>query len=161
MTKSAGAPRIYRRADVEQVLRIKHLLLVEGLTLAGVRRKIEDEAPIELPAPPLPVSRVGEGTRERLGEVKQGLRALLEMLSAPVAVSADRQRGSSPAAEGNAADRTEQPALGDFVLTPAAVDDRRAEESRAQRPRAVSKIETTKGAPPAAPTSSPRRKRSA
>src|SRR6266853_4772777 len=39
----AGGPRIYRRADVEQVVRIKHLLLVEGLTLAGARRKIEEE----------------------------------------------------------------------------------------------------------------------
>ena len=30
VAKSAGAPRTYRREDVEQVLRIKHLLLVEG-----------------------------------------------------------------------------------------------------------------------------------
>src|SRR6202007_2869133 len=35
VSKSDGAPRTYRRTDVEQVLRIKHLLLVEGLTLAG------------------------------------------------------------------------------------------------------------------------------
>ena len=31
VAKTAGAPRVYRRTDVEQVLRIKHLLLVEGL----------------------------------------------------------------------------------------------------------------------------------
>src|SRR6478736_9850777 len=48
----AGGPRIYRRADVEQVLRIKHLLLVEGLTLAGARRKLEeDAAPVAADAP--------------------------------------------------------------------------------------------------------------
>ena len=35
VSKAAGGPRVYRRADVEQVARIKHLLLVEGLTLAG------------------------------------------------------------------------------------------------------------------------------
>src|SRR6266481_9186688 len=44
VAKSAGSPRIYRRADVEQVLRIKHLLLVEGLTLAGARRRLEEES---------------------------------------------------------------------------------------------------------------------
>src|SRR5436309_12553899 len=44
VAKTAGAPRVYRRADVEQVLRIKHLLLVDGLTLAGARRKLGEEA---------------------------------------------------------------------------------------------------------------------
>src|ERR1700674_4497306 len=44
VSKSAGVPRVYRRSDVEQVARIKHLLLVEGLTLAGARRRLEDAA---------------------------------------------------------------------------------------------------------------------
>src|SRR5579871_3541127 len=44
VAKAAGSPRIYRREDVEQVVRIKHLLLVEGLTLAGARRKLEEDA---------------------------------------------------------------------------------------------------------------------
>ena len=34
VAKADGGTRVYRRADVEQVVRIKHLLLVEGLTLA-------------------------------------------------------------------------------------------------------------------------------
>ena len=47
VSKAAGGPRVYRRRDVEQVARIKHLLLVEGLTLAGARRKLEEEtAPV-------------------------------------------------------------------------------------------------------------------
>ena len=37
VAKAAGGVRVYRRADVEQVARIKHLLLVEGLTLAGAQ----------------------------------------------------------------------------------------------------------------------------
>ena len=45
LVKSAGGPRIYRRTDVEKVLRIKHLVFTDGLTLAGVRRRIEEEAP--------------------------------------------------------------------------------------------------------------------
>ncbi len=44
VSKAAGAPRTYRRQDVEQVVRIKHLLLVEGLTLAGARKRLEEEA---------------------------------------------------------------------------------------------------------------------
>ena len=52
VAKSAGGPRFYRRIDVEQVVRIKHLLLVEGLTLAGARRKLQEEAtPIAADAP--------------------------------------------------------------------------------------------------------------
>src|SRR5258708_14811737 len=43
VAKASGGARVYRRADVEQVLRIKHLLLVEGLTLAGARRRLEEE----------------------------------------------------------------------------------------------------------------------
>jgi len=43
VSKTQGGPRIYRKADVERVLKIKHLLFVEGLTLAGVRRRMQDE----------------------------------------------------------------------------------------------------------------------
>src|SRR5579864_783983 len=43
VAKSQGGPRVYRKADVERVLRIKRLLFIEGLTLAGVRRKLQDE----------------------------------------------------------------------------------------------------------------------
>src|SRR5882724_3126098 len=65
VAKSAGAPRVYRRADVERVLRIKHLLLVEGLTLAGARRRIEEEtAPVEADAPVFD-ELVGRNARER------------------------------------------------------------------------------------------------
>src|SRR5215467_10660682 len=49
VAKTQGAPRVYRRADVERVLRIKHLLFVEGLTLAGARRKMQDEQPSAQP----------------------------------------------------------------------------------------------------------------
>src|SRR5215217_8012362 len=45
VAKTAGGPRVYRRADVERVLKLKHLLFVEGLTLAGARRRLADEGP--------------------------------------------------------------------------------------------------------------------
>ena len=81
VAKTAGGPRVYRRADVEQVLRIKHLLLVDGLTLAGARRKLEEEtAPVGADAPVID-ELIGQNARQRLTEVKRGLRSILELLS--------------------------------------------------------------------------------
>ena len=81
VAKAAGAPRVYRRADVEQVLRIKHLLLVEGLTLAGARRKLDEEtAPIAADAPVID-ELIGQNARERLTDVKRGLQSILELLA--------------------------------------------------------------------------------
>jgi DNA-binding transcriptional MerR regulator len=81
VAKRAGAPRMYRRADVEQVLRIKHLLLVEGLTLAGVRRRLDEEtAPVAADAPMID-ELIGQNARERLTAVKRGLQSILDLLS--------------------------------------------------------------------------------
>jgi DNA-binding transcriptional MerR regulator len=43
--KSDDSPRLYRQADLDQVLLIKRLVFSEGLTLAGARRKLEESAP--------------------------------------------------------------------------------------------------------------------
>jgi DNA-binding transcriptional MerR regulator len=73
-------PRVYRREDVEQVLRIKHLLLVEGLTLAGARRKLEEETmPVGVDLPAID-ELIGQHARERLTFVKRGLQSLLDLL---------------------------------------------------------------------------------
>ena len=81
VAKAAGAPRVYRRKDVEQVARIRHLLLVEGLTLAGARRKLEEEtAPVGADAPAID-ELIGRNARERLTAVKRGLRSILDLLS--------------------------------------------------------------------------------
>lgn len=45
VSKSAGGPRVYRRQDVERAIHIRQLLFAEGLTLAGARRRLEQEAP--------------------------------------------------------------------------------------------------------------------
>ena len=84
VSKSAGGPRIYRRADVERVLRIKQLVFSDGLTLAGVRRRIEEEAPPVLEeAEAAPIKALlGRNAKERLSEVKRGLMGILEMLNA-------------------------------------------------------------------------------
>ena len=80
VAKNAGSPRVYRRVDVEQVLRIKHLLLVEGLTLAGARRRLEEQtAPVAADAPIFD-ELIGRNARERLTAVKRGLQSILELL---------------------------------------------------------------------------------
>ena len=75
---------MYRRADVERVLRIKQLVFADGLTLAGVRRRIDEEAPPVLEeAEAAPIKELlGRNAKERLAEVKRGLMGILEMLNA-------------------------------------------------------------------------------
>jgi DNA-binding transcriptional MerR regulator len=100
VSKAAGGPRIYRRADVEQVVRIKHLLLVEGLTLAGARRKLEeDSTPVAADVPVID-ELIGRHARERLTEVKRGLRSILDLLSGTPRAQGFRltPRSASPAA---------------------------------------------------------------
>ena len=81
LSKTPGGPRTYRREDVQQVMRIKHMLLVEGLTLAGARRRLADEStPVAADAPAID-ELIGQNARERLTEVKRGLRSILELLA--------------------------------------------------------------------------------
>ncbi len=84
VSKSSGGARMYRRSDVERVLRIKQLVFADGLTLAGVRRRMDEEAPPvfeESDAAPIR-ELLGRNAKERLAEVKRGLLDILEMLNA-------------------------------------------------------------------------------
>ena len=75
---TTGGSRVYRRADVELVLEIRRLLFDEGLTLGAARRKLASE---ERPEPDL-AELMGPDARERLRQVRQGLRSILDLLSA-------------------------------------------------------------------------------
>jgi len=79
--KTEGGPRVYRRADLEFVLRIKHLLFVEGLTLAGARRKLVDELPGAQTGSDGLDQLLGSDARERIMLVKRGLKEIAVMLS--------------------------------------------------------------------------------
>jgi DNA-binding transcriptional MerR regulator len=81
VAKAQGGPRVYRRADVERVLRIKHLLFVEGLTIAGARRKLQDEQPAAALASAEMDELLSSDVRERILSVRQSLRELAAMLS--------------------------------------------------------------------------------
>jgi DNA-binding transcriptional MerR regulator len=81
VAKVQGGPRVYRKADVERVLKIKHLLFVEGLTLAGARRRMQDEQ-----GPPPPDGGaldelLTSDARERILSVRKSLRDLAAMLA--------------------------------------------------------------------------------
>jgi len=82
---AGGGPRVYRRADVELVLRIKQLILEEGLTLSGARRRLEEDSDKQDPSngkAALVEEVFGDRMRAKLKTVKDGLEAILEMLSA-------------------------------------------------------------------------------
>jgi DNA-binding transcriptional MerR regulator len=78
-----GGPRLYRRSDVELVLRIKQLVFEEGLTLSGARRRLEEDADggRSNGASKLVGEVFGDRVREQLRQVKSGLKSILEMLS--------------------------------------------------------------------------------
>jgi DNA-binding transcriptional MerR regulator len=77
---AGGGPRLYRRSDVDFVLRIKQLVFDEGLTLAGARRRLEEEGePSKASA--LVEELVDHKMREHLRDVRSGLQGILELLS--------------------------------------------------------------------------------
>lgn len=84
--KSADSPRLYRQSDVDQVQKIKQLVFGEGLTLAGARRRLEQESAAAPGASEDEVKEVLEAlasdARTRVASVRDGLRSILELLSA-------------------------------------------------------------------------------
>ena len=82
--EAPGGARIYGRADVERVLRIRELVYGEGLTLAGARRRLEETAGADV-VPVEDLVLVDEQTRSRLTSVKRGLQDVLDLLNRPPA----------------------------------------------------------------------------
>jgi DNA-binding transcriptional MerR regulator len=78
-----GGPRIYGRADVERVLKIRELVFDEGLTLAGVRRRLVEVGEERRDEPAEQFTLVDATTRQRLQSVRDGLIGLLALLDKP------------------------------------------------------------------------------
>src|SRR5215470_13034209 len=77
-SKSNTGQRMYRKPDVENVLRIKKLLYEEGFTIAGARQHLRSEgkkkqSALPFSAPPANLSQIKQ--------VRQGLKEILGMLS--------------------------------------------------------------------------------
>jgi DNA-binding transcriptional MerR regulator len=100
--KNSSGQRIYRRRDIETVLRIKQLLYEEGFTIAGAKKRLEAEmsgrattpqhtpantpapaqaaVPASTPPPPAPAARDEQG-RAIMAEVREQLREILTLLN--------------------------------------------------------------------------------
>jgi len=110
--KTQSGPRVYRRADVEKVLRIKHLLFVDGLTLAGVRKQMSAEgaAPVAEDVNDADVAALlDEDTRRQLQDVRRGLQWILGVLSGD-GVTAEDFVLRAPAANGSSRSGDRRPA---------------------------------------------------
>ena len=82
--KATDSPRLYRQSDVDQVLKIKQLVFGEGLTLAGARRRIQenngatkanDQDVAEV------LDALASDARTRIAHVRDGLKSILKLLS--------------------------------------------------------------------------------
>jgi DNA-binding transcriptional MerR regulator len=79
--KSNTGQRVYRRKDVENIVRVKKLLYEEGYTISGARQLIKSESKRDRAQGALPFARGSSGGSE-LRDIKQGLRDVLGILSA-------------------------------------------------------------------------------
>jgi DNA-binding transcriptional MerR regulator len=81
--KNNSGQRIYRRRDIETILRIKSLLYEEGFTIAGAKKKLEQEMKDEGTKGQTPVTRPIASDADPatgLQQIKEGLRDILEIL---------------------------------------------------------------------------------
>ena len=77
--KSSTGQRMYRRKDVDAVLRIKKLLYEEGFTIAGARQQLRSESKTEKNQVPLPFPVQSSADLKR---IRHGLQEILGMLVA-------------------------------------------------------------------------------
>ena len=84
--KNSSGQRIYRRRDIDTVLRIKQLLYEEGFTIAGAKKRLESEMAgrVDTPIPPgameAAVITNDDSGRSALRQVRDQLREILTLL---------------------------------------------------------------------------------
>jgi len=74
--KTKSQQRLYRKKDVELLLKIRHLLYEERFTIEGARTRLRELGHQEGSPPPLPVPEVGAETLKKL---KEGLLELIAL----------------------------------------------------------------------------------
>jgi DNA-binding transcriptional MerR regulator len=85
--KNNSGQRIYRRRDIETILRIKTLLYEEGFTIAGAKKKLEqemkDQGKTGTPTPPPEaIATGGDGLKDEILSIRAELRGILELIDA-------------------------------------------------------------------------------
>ena len=151
VAKTPNGPRVYRRADVERVIRIKHLLFEDGLTLAGARRRLSEEGLVTAAEPVQDAdvaAMIDDETRQHLRDVRRGLTWILGVLSGNAAsaedfvLTAEPSRARSGSGGGRASSGSTRPAAGstkDRATSPA-----RATASRTARPHQGARVGSKK-----------------
>jgi len=78
--KSGTGHRLYRRKDVETLLRIKHLLYEKRFTIEGARQAMQAEARTPKPRTPKPVLQGELFAHDPVPEIRRELVEILELL---------------------------------------------------------------------------------
>jgi DNA-binding transcriptional MerR regulator len=76
--KSSTGQRMYRKRDVESVLRIKQLLYEQGFTISGARQQLRTESTTDKSQAAIPFP---SHSAPELQHIRQGLREILNLLS--------------------------------------------------------------------------------
>lgn len=77
LQKTRSQQRLYRRKDLELLLKIRHLLYTERFTIEGARARLRELGHEEGPPPPVPPPEINI---EVLKKLKQGLVELASMV---------------------------------------------------------------------------------
>jgi len=76
--KSSTGQRMYRKRDVESVLRIKQLLYEQGFTISGARQQLRAENKTDKSQTAIPFP---SHSPSEIQHIRQGLREILSLLS--------------------------------------------------------------------------------
>ena len=95
--KGGTGQRLYRRRDVELVLRIKRLLYDEGYTIPGARQLLKSESKQQTATPQLSLLGPEPVHGKKLEELRRELQAIAHLLSRPAGTLAG-SRGQRRAA---------------------------------------------------------------
>ena len=79
--KSKSGQRVYRKKDVETVLRIKNLLHGQRFTIEGAKKKLKERKVSEAPAKQLNLAFNKSQVKETLEEIKKELNSIADMLN--------------------------------------------------------------------------------
>ena len=78
--KSGGGQRLYTRREIDTILRIKELLYRDGFTIAGAKKKLDEEPAEEGAGAEPKAPAVRTDVTRALVTVKEELNAILRML---------------------------------------------------------------------------------
>jgi DNA-binding transcriptional MerR regulator len=76
--KSSTGQRMYRKRDVENVLRIKQLLYEQGFTISGARQQLRSEIKTDKTQSAIPFP---SSTAPEIQHLRRGLKEILDLLS--------------------------------------------------------------------------------